>query len=536
VLVAGESFGCGSSREHAPLALKQAGIDLIVARSVERIFLENCVNLGGPLVSTDWGLLPKLRSDDSVDAGAVIESLDSLSKEIVLAGGLLRYSRQRMAGKRSGPRIETAPRPMTAAEKILARHLQTGNGCVRPGDVGFAKADLRYTYDLMMPMIDGLLRDAFGADWSILGRESVVLFNDHLALMDNPDAERLRRLTRDFSRNRSLQLHDSEAGLGAEGICHTIVLERYARPGQLIVATDSHTCTAGAVGALAFGIGVTEMASAFVTGEVRVRVPTTVRFEFAGRLRPGVCAKDVMLYVLSLPIVQDGQTVGRVMEYAGSGLVGWPLDELAVLTNMAVEAGAFAGLIEGSVLRRVRQVSSADDPVEADADAEYEAIIPVDLSAIGPMVAEPGDPRNAVPLEARHASVEVNIAYVGSCTSGKLSDLEACAQVLRGRRVHPSVRMYVQASSRLVAERARMMGLVDDIVNAGATFLGPGCGACCGLGPGTSVTPAEVTVSSTNRNYPGRMGKGKVYLASPAVVAASAVAGRITSPERLPAR
>jgi homoaconitase/3-isopropylmalate dehydratase large subunit len=188
---------------------------------------------------------------------------------------------------------------------------------------------------------------------------------------------------------------------------------------------------------------------------------------------------------------------------------------------MAIVAGAFTGLIEPTI-----------PEWKSDTDAEYEDEVRIDLVGVAPMIAEPSDPRNSVPLAPHHADVDVDIAYIDSCTSGKLTDLIACASVLKDHSVHPRVHMFVQASSRTIAAEAERLELIEEIKRAGATFLGPGCGACCGLGPGRSAA-GEITISSTNRNFPGRMGKGDVYLANPAVVAASAVAGKIVSPARL---
>lgn len=536
VIVAGSSFGCGSSREHAPIALKEAGVRLIVAPSVERIFFENCVNLGGPLVCTDLDVLTELLACGSVPLARLLVGLDPVSADVLLSGGLLSYGRRRKLGEISAPPVATHKRPMTLAEKILACHMETARGFVKPGDSGFARADIRFSYELFTPHIAKLLQTEDPGEHSLADLSSILLFADHLALLENDQADALRTAQERFASQHRLRLHGQTASGRVEGICHSLILERYARPGQLVVGTDSHTCTAGAVGALGFGVGMTEMANAFATGAVRVKVPPTIRIDFSGRVRPPLTAKDVMLYLLALPFVRDGKAIGRVLEYGGPGLQDWPVDELAVLTNMAVEAGAFTGVVPPTenvlkwLVKRRGGGLDVDFVPASDVNAEYENRFSVDLSAVPLMIAEPFDPRNGVPLSECHSAVEIDIAYVGSCTSGRLPDLLACADVLRGRRVHPRVRLYVQASSLEVGRRARELGLVDVFEAAGAAFLPPGCGACCGLGPGTSTDASQVTISSTNRNYPGRMGKGQAYLASPAVVAASALAGRISAP------
>jgi 3-isopropylmalate/(R)-2-methylmalate dehydratase large subunit len=330
---------------------------------------------------------------------------------------------------------------------------------------------------------------------------------------------------------------------GSEAICHNKVIEELALPGQVVVGTDSHTCMAGALGCLAFGVGATDMANAWMTRDVRVTVPPTVRILLEGSLPRGVCAKDVMLLVLSWPFFKSGEGIGKVLELAGPGVAGLSLDERATLANMAVEAGGFTGLVEADDVTVDYLVAARGlDPaavrarvVRADPGAEYLATFRLDLSSVRPMVATPGDPRNGVLLEDLAREVRIDIAYGGSCTGGKKADMDMYASVLtaavaRGLRVAPHVRFYVQFGSQAIRRYAEERGYIALFSRAGAEIVEPSCGACIKAGPGASTSPDQVTVSAQNRNFPGRSGPGQVYLASPFVVAASAIAGWIAAP------
>jgi 3-isopropylmalate/(R)-2-methylmalate dehydratase large subunit len=336
--------------------------------------------------------------------------------------------------------------------------------------------------------------------------------------------------------------------VGSEAICHNKVVEEIALPGQLVAGTDSHTCMAGALGCFAFGVGSTDMANAWFTKDVRVTVPETARFVLRGKLRDGVCAKDVMLHILSQPFFKTSAGIGKVLEFAGDGVRGMALDERATLTNMAVEAGGFTGIIEADEVvvdylvkqRGLRADEVRARIVKADAGAAYLATFDIDLGAIAPMVALPGDPRNGIPLAAlrEKGAVRIDIAYGGSCTGGKKADMDMYADVLAravksGKRVAEGVHLYIQFGSQDIRRYAEERGYMDVFAKAGAELVDPSCGACIKAGPGVSDSPDQVTVSSQNRNFPGRSGPGKVYLASPLVVAASAIAGCIAGPAEM---
>jgi 3-isopropylmalate/(R)-2-methylmalate dehydratase large subunit len=318
------------------------------------------------------------------------------------------------------------------------------------------------------------------------------------------------------------------------------MLERYALPGQIVVGTDSHTPHSGALGCLAFGIGTTDIATAWITGDVRVTVPPTTRILLQGRLPEGTTAKDLMLHLLALPEVREGALIGQAIEYQGEALEFLDPDERATLTNMAAEIGGFTGIIapDGETQRFLTERRGAEiaceDWMRSDPEAQYHQTLRLNCSAIAPMVARPGDPGQGTPLDALEEEVAVHLAYAGSCTGGKRRDLAQVHEVLawglaHGLRVHPSVRLFIQFGSEDVRRHAEAAGWIQTFRDSGARLLGPGCGACINAGPGVSTLREEVTVSAVNRNFPGRSGPGQVWLASPATVAASALAGRLRS-------
>jgi 3-isopropylmalate/(R)-2-methylmalate dehydratase large subunit len=353
--------------------------------------------------------------------------------------------------------------------------------------------------------------------------------------------ETLRRLQREFQRHTGVRDYSAKDGV-SPGICHQVAREHFVDPGDFIQATDSHTCMGGGNNALTWGVGATEYAGLIYSGFTFVKVPESIRFELVGALRPGTTAKDVMLHILETFAVRE-DTLDRVMEFGGPGLAALSMDERATLCNMATECTARSGICEGDELaaewlaaRRPGQdaKSIAKRFVSPDADAHYDGgVHTIDLERIEPMVAKPGDPTYGARI-SELAPTKIDIAYAGSCTAGKEHDLDFYAQVLQdalsaGRRVAPGVRMVLQFGSETVRDYARSRGYLEVFERAGVEVINPGCGACIGCGPGVSSAPEQVTVSAINRNFSGRSGPGKLYLASPLSVAASAVEGRITS-------
>jgi 3-isopropylmalate/(R)-2-methylmalate dehydratase large subunit len=560
VVVSGLSKGCGSSRETAPFAEKAAGVELVIAKTIEKIYGQNCQNIG-LLTSTDFGLIERIKRGEEIPLEEFTRGLDPISKQIVEYGGLFTYNKARLAGEVTPPALETAKRPMNIVEKIIARHAfvsagRVGLEAVKPGDALFAVADVRFSHEYVTPMAESLFNHALGREARVTEPESVYAFRDHLTFLGRvmpEDKKKMGLLERanglattqeSFTDRQGIRLYGGTEERGSEAICHNAVVEDIALPGQLVIGTDSHTCMAGVLGCFAFGVGSTDMANAWYTKDIRVKVPEVVRFVLKGEKRSDVSAKDVMLVILATEYMKQGKGIGQVLEFAGEGLRDWPIDERATLTNMAVEAGGFTGIIEPDevtleYLTRTRGLDAEEIRkgfLRSDVDAEYAASFEIDLSEIRPMVATPGDPRNGIPVSELSEPIKIDIAYGGSCTGGKMADMDMYAAVLqraveKGKRVAPGVHLYLQFGSQKIKEYARSKGYIELFESAGAELIDPSCGACINAGPGASKSPDQVTVSAQNRNFPGRSGPGKVYLASPFVVAASAVAGHIVEPE-----
>ena len=446
VAVSGISKGCGSSRETAPYSELKAGIKLVIAKSIEKIYRQNSQNIG-LLTSTDFGLIERIERGEAIPMSEFTKGLDPISAAIVEHGGLFAYNRARMAGKTTPPAITTAARPMTLCEKILSTHAivdaktgALGVPAVKPGDAFFARTDVRFSHEYVTPMADALFRAEMGDDAKLTDPASIWAFRDHLTFLDliMPKAHRdmglkeqaasLATVQDAFAKRHGVKLYGEVQRdgklVGSEAICHNKVIEELALPGQLVLGTDSHTCMAGALGCFAFGVGSTDMANAWFTKDVRVNVPETARFVLKNAMPKGVCAKDVMLHILSLPFFKSGEGIGKVMEFTGDGVAKMGLDERATLTNMAVEAGGFTGIIEADevvVDYLVKQRGlNADEVrariVRADEGATYLATFEIDLSKVVPMVATPGDPRHGISVTALHekGDVKIDIASSGS--------------------------------------------------------------------------------------------------------------------------
>ncbi|HYR74924.1 MAG TPA: aconitase family protein [Pyrinomonadaceae bacterium] len=587
VVVSGQSKGCGSSRETAPYAEKWAGIQLVIAKSIEKIYGQNSQNIG-LLTSTDFGLIERIRRGEEIALAEFTKSLDPISRDIVEYGGLFNYNQARVAGVVSPPPIQVptssvgsprvskgslaeialpdgrasdTPRPMNIVEKIIARHAfvkagQIGVAAVKPGDALFAVADVRFSHEYVTPMAASLLTQALGADARVTEPESVFAFRDHLTFLNKvmspkhremgllEKAEGLATTQESFTKQQGIKLYGENPDGGSEAICHNAVVEDLALPGQIVIGTDSHTCMAGVLGCFAFGVGSTDMANAWFTKDIRIRVPETVRYVLRGRKRADVAAKDVMLYILATDYMKTSKGIGKVLEFAGDDLANWAMDERATLTNMAVEAGGTTGIIEPdeSTLEYIVKMRGLEPDevrkgfVYSDPDAEYAATFEIDLDEVRPMVALPGDPRNGIPIDELTEEVRIDAAYGGSCTGGKMADMDMYAAVLQnalaqGKHVAPGVHLYLQFGSQKIKQYARQRGYIQIFEEAGAELIDPSCGACINAGPGASKTAETVTVSAQNRNFPGRSGPGKLYLASPYVVAASAIAGKIVEPD-----
>jgi 3-isopropylmalate/(R)-2-methylmalate dehydratase large subunit len=558
VSVAGRRRGKGSSREAAPYAELAAGIRLAVAESFERIYEANCVNLG-LLTTTDFSVLGLLQRGHAVPLAAFTRGMDEISAEVVRLGGLFHYNVARLQGHVAPPDITTAPRSMTLAEKIVASHVRRygrrGVQAVAPGNAAFVTVDLRFSHEYVTPMASAMWDNTVGPGVALTDRESVLFFRDHLTLLrraiDEDErasgplalADALAARQREFADRMGVRLYGETPDGGSEGICHTVVLEGHALPGQVILGTDSHTCQAGALGALAIGCGTTEMFNAWFTRDVRVRVPPTLLVEVSGTPGPNVTAKDIMLLVLAQPEVRAGEALGLVIEYGGEAVRAMGVEERATLTNMAAEVGGFTGIVAPDARTAEFLVEHRGLPrgeverllagIAADPGCEYARVIHLDAAELEPMIATPGDPGNARPAH-QLAGLRIDIAYGGSCTAGKRSDMDMMAAVVawalqHDLRVPAGVRFFIQAGSQGVRRYCEEQGYLESFRRVGAEVVPPSCGACINAGPGVSRSRDEVTIASINRNFPGRSGPGAVYLASPSTVAASAVAGSITT-------
>lgn len=563
VTVAGKRYGKGSSREHSPVAERAAGIRLVIAESFERIYRQNADNVG-LFTSTDFGLIERIRRGEEIDIEELVASRDKVAAAILRHGGLLRYGQQRMRRISVGI-AQPDSGPMTLVEKILARHMvQTddASGALQPGTGGFVRANWRFIHEYYTGMCTHMLHAAFGKPAALHDPQSIIAFEDHLSYSHRSpvhlknglmnDVRHLSAAHREFVADYGIRSHGYLEGIegregGSQGISHAMMAELYALPGQVVAGTDSHTPHSGAVGCVAFGVGTTDMANGMVTGAVRLTVPESLRIELDGAIAPGVTAKDVVLHLLADPRIKAGVGVGKVFEFAGPAIAQLSTDERATLTNMTAELGGFTGIVapdEETVrfLRERRGIGfTLEQWMRSDDGARYADTIRIDCGALTPMVAAPGDPGNGIPLDRLAERTRLDIAYGGSCTAGKREDFDHYHEVLswaaeQGLRVPPNVKLYLQFGTAAVRDYCIEKGYLGAFEQVGAELLQPACGACANCGPGSSTDAGQVTVSAINRNFPGRSGPGKVWLASPPTVAASAIAGELVSFAELRAR
>ncbi len=560
VVVAGKRYGKGSSREHAVIAEQAAGVRLVIAESFERIYRQNADNVG-LFTSTDFGLIERIARGEPITVDELVDGRDALTAAIVRHGGLLPYARARGPAAAAAPAV-AAGAPRTLFRKIVERHwLASAHTPAQPttGRGGFVHADFRFIHEYYTGLCAHLLAQAHGDALVLHEPRSILCFEDHLSYVHRSpahvagglvgDVRGLSRAHRAFVARHSLTDHGYlqpllDAGdpgnTGSQGISHALVTETYALPGQLIVGTDSHTPHAGALGCVAFGVGTTDMACAFVTGSTRLTMPEELRIVLDGPVPDGVTAKDLVLHLLAHPAIRAGVGVSKVFEFCGSALAQLSIDERATLTNMTAELGGFTGIVapDAATVRFLHERRGVDFKIEpwmaSDDGAPVAQTIRLDCTALSPMVASPGDPGNGMALSALAERPRIDIAYGGSCTAGKREDFDHYHAVLRwaadrGLRVAPGVALYLQFGTTAVRDYCVERGYLDAFARVGAELLQPACGACANCGPGSSTDPGQVTVSAINRNFPGRSGPGSVWLASPPTVAASAIAGVLTS-------
>ncbi|MGA2375925.1 MAG: aconitase family protein [Candidatus Sulfotelmatobacter sp.] len=561
--VSGKRRGKGSSREQSPYAEMCAGIRVVIAENIERIYKQNCQNLG-VLTSTDFSLIDRIRGGEEIALSEFTAGEDEITRQVIEYGGLFPFNVARMQKRVFLPPLKTAKRPMTVAEKIFARHMvnETGSigvACVKPGDTGFAQADLRFSHEYVTPMAAIFFERYVGKEAKVNDASSIIFFRDHLTFLDEVISEEKKKLglldlatqlklkQQDFAAKQGIKLHgELKDRKGSEGICHSIVLESYALPGQLNIGSDSHTPHVGAIGCVAFGIGTTDVFNSWITKDVRVKVPESVKIVIRGKRQANATAKDFILKILSLDYVRSGKALAKVMEYAGEAIEELSVDERATMTNMAAEIGGFTGIVAPDkkavdflMERRGMDHKKAEAMITglySDQDAQYAHVIELDAAEITPMVATPGDPGNGKYVRDLNTPVPIEIAYGGTCTAGKNEDMDMYAAVLadalkQGKRVAGSVKFYIQFGSQETREYCLRKGYLDVFQKAGAIVIEPSCGACINAGPGVSTRPDQVVISAQNRNFPGRSGPGQMYLASPFTVAASAVAGYIVEYE-----
>ena len=416
---------------------------------------------------------------------------------------------------------------MTLAEKILAAH--AGKDKVTPGELINVRVDLVLSNDITAPIaIKEFQR--IGVK-KVFDPQKVVMVPDHFIPNKDILSAEQAKLMREFALEQGLVYFE----VGRMGIEHVLLPEQgLVLPGDVVIGADSHTCTYGALGAFATGMGSTDIASAMACGEIWMKVPPTIRFVYQGKLRRWVGGKDLILYTIG-NIGVDG-ALYAAMEFAGEAIRALSMDGRFTMANMAIEAGAKAGIFEvdDKTLEYVRPRAKRPYQVyKSDKDARYARVIEYDVSSLEPQVAFPHIPSNTRPI-SQVGEIEIDQVVIGSCTNGRLEDLQIAAQILRGRQVHPRLRCIIIPGTQHVYLEALREGLIEAFVNSGAVVSTPTCGPCLGGYMGV-LAAGERCVSTTNRNFVGRMGssESEVYLANPAVAAASAIAGRIASPEEV---
>jgi 3-isopropylmalate/(R)-2-methylmalate dehydratase large subunit len=425
---------------------------------------------------------------------------------------------------------------MTVVQKILAR--STGQASVKVGDVVEPKVDLAMSHENAALVINQFqeIFQGTGLDPTVWDPDRIAIIFDHRVPAESAKTATNQKKVREFIAQQGItKFHDIRADEG--GICHQILPEAgYVRPGQVVVGTDSHTTTHGALGAFAFGVGATEMASVWTLGRVlNVEVPGTIKVETKGRLKKFVTPKDLILYLIG-KISAEGANF-KVLEFHGDPITKMPVSGRLTICNMAVEAGATSGIVpaDAETMRYLKEEAGVHEPIEQvqpDPDAVYDKIVKLQLGRIPPQVACPNMVDNVKPVDDV-AGVKIHQVVIGSCTNGRLDDLKLASQILKGKKVARGTRLLVFPASWRIYKEALKKKYLSVLIDAGAVVMNPGCGCCLGVHQG-ALADGEVALSTTNRNFKGRMGNpnAEVYLCSPAVAAASAITGVITDPRK----
>ena len=531
IIVAGKNFGCGSSREQAPEIIKALGIQCVIAKSFARIFFRNSIN-NGLLLIEQPDLHDDIKEGDEVTV-VMNEHVDYNGKQypiaslpenlmsIIQAGGLVKAMRKLNGLDRFGKERKMGE---TVIEKIIRNNV---GKTVKPGDIVTVNVDRVMIHDIFIPFVAEKFEEmGFTKLWD---PDKAVLIYDHLVPASQLDDTRHFHAGDAFARKYGMKnVHRSD------GICHQLMTEcGYAKPGNIVFGTDSHTTTYGCVGAFSSGIGYTEMASILGTGTMWIKVPETIKVVIEGELPENVMSKDIILRLIG-DLGADGATY-RALEFTGSTVKNMTVASRMTMANMAIEAGAKCALFtpdEKTAEYCDIELNEFQKSLTGDEDATYMKTITYRAEDFVPVMACPSQVdkiKNVSELEG----TEIDQVFIGSCTNGRLEDLRAAAEVLKGKKVADYVKLIITPASRRIYRQAIAEGIMDTLAEAGAMITHPGCGLCCGRAGGI-LTDGERVVATNNRNFLGRMGTSKVeiYLASPKTAAACAVAGKIVNPEK----
>ncbi|MFH1202220.1 MAG: 3-isopropylmalate dehydratase large subunit [Candidatus Omnitrophota bacterium] len=415
-------------------------------------------------------------------------------------------------------------RNKTIAEKILSNHAKKD---LKAGDFAVCNVDFCFGQDGTSNIIIERIKELGFKDLALKNRACLVI--DHSSPSPNQGVSAIHNRMRAFAAGHGLMLYD----IGC-GICHQVILESGGiLPGDLVLGADSHTCTYGALGALSTGVGSTDLSIVLASGKNWFRVPQTIKIIVKGRLKKGVVAKDVILYIISL--LGSGGATYKAIEFCGPVIDDLDMDGRFTIANMVVELGAKCGFMPVDKTTHVwlkSRVKKKISPVSSDKDAEYSDIIEIDVTKLTPRIAKPHSVDNGASVKEVEGT-KIDEAFLGTCTNGRLKDLEMAAKILKGKKVAKSVKFIVAPASREIFLEALKKGIIEIFIQAGAAVVNPGCGPCVGTHQGVP-SDNEVVISAANRNFKGRMGNPSafIYLASPLTVAASAIKGEITDPRR----
>ena len=542
ILVAGSNFGCGSSREQAATVLSGNGVRCIIAKSFARIFFRNAFNSGIILITCDGiqdacegGDIVTVRVGESVSVNGKTFPIGQIPENllaIVEHGGLIEDTKMRMAAGLShdwNPELDDTARRKsgyTLVEKILKKN--AGVDHVVPGDIVITHPDMFMIHDIYTPYLKDTL-EKMGAE-KIDDPDKVTIIFDHCmptAVAHNDYVHY------DAGIDIAEKFGITKLHIG-EGICHTIMHEkRYAKPGEVATATDSHTTTYGGAGCFCSGIGTAEMAAALITGELWFKVPDAIKIVLNGHLQNGLMSKDVILKILGDIKADGGQY--KSLEFTGPAAHEMSMNERFTVANMALEAGAKCGLFEADekTAEYYEMPLSEIDWIRVDDDAKYEKVLVYDLDELEPQLSCPQGVDNVHPI-SEIIGTKMDEVYIGSCTNGSIEDMKAAADILRGKHVPDDLRVVVVPATNYVFEECIRLGYIEDFIEAGCVISHPCCGLCCGMPYGLMYDDERILLTA-NRNFIGRQGTKKTlsYLSSPKVAAATALTGYVTDPRTL---